>query len=159
MNPDDALRAHLVALLDSRNAHADFDAAIAGLPPALQGVQPKGLLYSPWQLLEHLRLAQWDILDFCRNPNYEQPAWPDDYWPDGAAPPSPEAWDESVRRFRADLQAMKALVADPVNDLFAEIPHGDGQTYLREALLVADHNAYHVGQFVAVRRLLGAWPA
>lgn len=158
MNPDTALRQHLLNLLDARQAHATFDNVIEGLPPDLRGVRPDRLPYSPWELLEHLRIAQADILDFCRNPDYTELAWPDDYWPAASAPPKRGAWDESVGRFREDLQAMKDLVSDPATELFAEIPHGDGQTYLREAMLVADHNAYHIGQLVTVRRLLGAWP-
>lgn len=159
MDSDASLRQHLLNLLDARQAHAPFDDAIAGLPVDLRGTRPGDLPYSPWELLEHMRIAQVDILDFCRDPDYTAPDWPDDYWPEAPAPPSEAAWTESVRRFRADLQAMKDLVADPNTDLYAEIPHGDGQTVLREALLVADHNAYHLGQFVTVRRLLGAWPA
>jgi hypothetical protein len=154
----DALRTHLLKLLDWRDAHAGFDAVLAGFPPALRGKQPAGLPYSAWQLLEHLRLAQRDILDFCRDAGYVEPAWPGDYWPDGAEPPSASAWDESVAAFRADREALQALVADPATDLFARIPHGSGQTYLREVLLIADHNAYHLGQFVLLRRLLGTWP-
>lgn len=156
---DDALRQHVLRLLEGRGAHLDLDAALEALPPEKRGAVPSGLPYSPWQLVEHLRIAQADILDFCTNPDYEQPDWPGDYWPDDPAPPSPEAWDESVRQLRRDLQAMQDLVADPATNLFAEIPHAsDEQTILREALLVADHNAYHLGQLVAVRRLLGAWP-
>lgn len=153
----DALRQHLLNLLDTRQAHATFDDVIAGLPVDLRGTRPEALPYSPWELLEHMRIAQADILDFCQNPDYREPAWPDDYWPASVAPPRDEAWDASVTQFRADLQAMKDLVTDPAIDLFAEIPHGDGQTYLREAMLVADHNAYHLGQLVTVRRSLGAW--
>lgn len=158
MDTDTALRRHVLNQLDARQAHVSFDDAIATLPAEARGLRPDGLPYAPWELLEHLRIAQHDILDFCQNPAYTQPDWPDDYWPDAAAPPSDAAWNESIRRFRADLQAMKDLVADPATDLYAEIPHGDGQTLLREALLVADHNAYHVGQLVTVRRLLGCWP-
>lgn len=158
MNTDATLRHHLLNLLDARQAHATFDDIVKNLPAELQGERPEGLPYSPWELLEHLRITQFDILDFCQNPDYEERAWPDDYWPDAAAPPTDTAWRQSVEAFRRDLQAMKDLVADPDTDLCAEIPHGDGQTYLREALLVADHNAYHLGQLVTVRRLLGAWP-
>jgi hypothetical protein len=118
---------------------------------------PKGAEHSPWQLLEHLRLAQWDILDFSRNAKYQALKWPDDYWPKEKAPADEKAWDKSVRAFKKDLKEMCALVEDPKTDLFAKIPHGDGQTILREALLTADHNAYHVGQLVLVRRMLGAW--
>lgn len=152
---DKALRAHLRKLLDWRDAHAGFDAAVDGVPPEFRGRQPEGLPYSPWQLLEHLRLAQHDILDFCRNPEYGEMKWPDDYWPASAEPPSAEAWDESIAAYRADRKALQQLADEA--DLFAEIPHGSGQTYLRELLLVADHNSYHVGQLVAVRRLLGIW--
>ncbi|HEX6105854.1 MAG TPA: DinB family protein [Gemmatimonadales bacterium] len=151
------LRAQLAAVLDWRDAHADFEAAVEGLPPALRGRTPEGLPYSPWQLLEHLRLAQHDILDFCRNPDYREMRWPEDYWPAAAEPPSAAAWDESVAAFRRDREALQALARDQGTDPFAPIPHGDGQTYLRELLLVADHNAYHVGQLILVRRLLGAW--
>ena len=160
MGPDQtaALREHLLYLLRGGGAHLDFEKAIAGLPPDLRGARPAGVPHSPWRLLEHLRIAQWDILEFSRNPRHVSPAFPDGYWPQGEAPPDPGAWDRSVDAFRADLRAMAALVADPSTDLFARIPHGDGQTVLREALLVADHNAYHLGQLVVVRRLLGAWP-
>lgn len=153
----DALRAHLLRALAWEDAHAGFDAAVAGLPAAVRGVRPEGLPHSPWELVEHLRRAQRDILDFCRDPSYEAPTWPRDYWPASPAPPTPDAWDASVAAFRADRAALQTLVADPSRDFFAPIPHGDGQTYLREALLVIDHNTYHVGQLVLVRRLLGAW--
>jgi len=153
----EGLRAQLATLLGWHDAHADFDTAVDGLPPALRGRVPEGLAYSPWQLVEHLRLAQHDILDFCRNPDYEELAWPDDYWPSAPEPPSASAWDESIAGFGRDRDALRALALDPAADLFAPIPHGSGQTLLRELLLVADHNAYHVGQLIAVRRLLGAW--
>ena len=158
MNTDQALREHLLYLLRSGGAHLNFDAAVADLPPALRGARPPGIPHTPWRLLEHLRIAQWDILEFCRNPRHASPKWPDGYWPAGDAPPDDAAWDRSVAAFRADLKAMQDLVADPKTDLFARIPHGEGQTVLREALLVADHNAYHLGQLVVVRRALGAWP-
>lgn len=151
------LREHLVRLLDWRDAHATFDQAVEGVPPELQGIRPDGLPYSLWELLEHVRLAQWDILDFCRNPEYREMKWPDDYWPGEPAPSSEEAWAESIRQYRADREAVKALAADEGVDLFATIPRGNGQTFLREVLLVADHTAYHVGQMVLVRRLLGIW--
>jgi uncharacterized damage-inducible protein DinB len=153
----DPLRSQLVALLDWRDAHVDFDTAIANVPDDARGRQPAGLPFSPWQLLEHMRIAQRDILDFCREPVYEEPRWPDDYWPETVAPPAPGAWDASVAAFREDREAMKRLAADTSIDLLDKVPNGDGQTYLRELLLIADHNAYHIGQLVAVRRLLGAW--
>jgi hypothetical protein len=152
-----ALRKHVVELLTLGHAHATFDQAVKGLPAELRGKVPKGAEHSPWQLLEHLRLAQWDILDFSRNPKYQALKWPDDYWPKEKAPADEKAWDKSVRAFKKDLKEMVALVEDEKTDLFAKIPHGDGQTILREALLVADHNAYHVGQLVLARKMLGAW--
>ncbi|MGH9662808.1 MAG: DinB family protein [Bryobacteraceae bacterium] len=156
-NADQTLRRTLVDLLAMRGAHADFDRAIAGLPAKLRGVTPPGAEHSAWQLLEHMRIAQWDILDFSRNPKHVSPEWPEGYWPATPVPPSPAAWTKSVQQFRDDLAAMQKLVAAPKSDLFTPFPHGDGQTLLREALLVADHNAYHLGQFILVRRLLGAW--
>jgi uncharacterized damage-inducible protein DinB len=152
-----ALRDHLLYLLRGGGAHLHFDAAIDGLPAKLRGARPAGIPHSPWRLLEHLRIAQWDILEFSRNPQHVSPKFPDGYWPAGDAPPDADAWERSVQAFRADLQAMCDLVADEGTDLFAPIPHGEGQTILREALLVADHNAYHLGQLVVVRRALGAW--
>lgn len=157
-DPQAPLREHLLWLLDGGDAHLDFDAAIDGLPPGLRGAAAPGVPHTPWRLVEHLRIAQWDILRFSVDPAHVSPAFPDGYWPAGDAPPDPDAWDRSVAAFRADLEAMKALVADPSIDLYARIPHGQGQTVLREALLVADHNAYHLGQLVTVRRMLGAWP-
>jgi hypothetical protein len=153
---DDPLRAHLARLLTWEDAHAGYEAATRGLVPALRGVKPSGLPYSPWQLLEHLRITQADILDFCRNPEYREPSWPDDYWPAASAPGSDEEWEGSIAAFLADRAELAARAA--AADLFAEIPHGSGQTYLRELLLVADHTAYHVGEMVAARRMLGAWP-
>jgi hypothetical protein len=153
----DALRQQLLELLRGGNAHAGFDAAVANFPAQLRGKKPKGVEHSAWQLLEHLRIAQWDILEFSRNAKHVSPKWPDEYWPKKAAPASVVAWNKSVKRFRADLKAMEWLVDDKKRDLFAAIPHGDGQTLLREALLLADHNAYHIGQMILLRRLLGAW--
>jgi uncharacterized damage-inducible protein DinB len=123
----------------------------------LRGKRPAKLPYSAWQLLEHLRITQRDILDFCRDSNYQERKWPDNYWPASAAPPSAKSWAESIRRFREDREALQQLAADPDIELTARIPHGSGQTYLRELLLVADHTAYHVGELVVVRRLLGIW--
>jgi DinB superfamily len=153
----DGLRRHLLELLDGGHAHPDFESAIEGLPAELRGVKPEGLPHSPWRLLEHMRIAQWDILRFSVDADHVSPDFPSGYWPDGDAPPDPAAWDRSVEAFRADLQQMKDLVSDPRTDLFTPIPHGQGQTILREALLVADHNSYHIGQLILVRRLLGAW--
>ena len=157
MATHDSLRGHLAALLSWQDAHVDFDTAVKGLPPRLRGIQPQGLPYSAWQLLEHLRLAQRDILDFCVDPAYRAPKWPDAYWPKSPAPPTAKAWQQSIAAVRADRRSFDRLLADPALDLHAKIPHGEGQTYLREFLLVADHNAFHVGQIVIVRRLLGTW--
>jgi DinB family protein len=154
---DRALREHLLYLLKGGGAHLNFDAAIADLPVKLRGARPPQVPHTPWRLLEHMRIAQWDILEFSRNPRHASPKFPEGYWPSGDAPASSKAWEQSIAAFRADLQAMQDLVANPVTDLFSPIPHGDGQTILREALLVADHNAYHLGQLVVVRRALGAW--
>jgi hypothetical protein len=156
---DALLRAQLSKFLDWREAHADFDAAVAGVPADRRGLAPPGLPYTLWQILEHLRIAQHDILDFCINPQYREMVWPDDYWPAAASPPSADAWDASIAAYRRDREAMQALARDPQIDLLAKIPHGSGQTYLREILLVVDHAGYHVGQLVLVRRLLGIWPA
>jgi len=154
---DEALRQHLVKLLTGGEAHADFEKAIKDLPVELRGKTPKGAEHSPWQLVEHLRIALWDILEFSRNVQHESPEWPSGYWPEKAAPPDDKVWDKSVKAFRRDLKALCALVEDDTVDLFAKIPHGNGQTILREAMLAADHNSYHVGQLVLVRRLLGGW--
>ena len=153
------LRDHVARLLDWQEAHGGFDKAVGDLPEPLRGRVPQGLPYSPWQLVEHMRITQHDILDFCRNPAYQEVSWPDDYWPRSPAPPSAAAWDETLRRFREDRIALQRLARDPAIDLAARIPHGTGQTYLRELLLAADHTAYHVGELIVVRRLLGAWPA
>jgi hypothetical protein len=156
---EQSLRKHLLELLAGGSAHAKFDDVIKGLPPKLRGAKPANFPHTAWMLLEHLRLAQRDILDFSRNPKHVSPPWPSGYWPKTEAPPNAAAWNKSIQQFRRDLKAMQALVANRKTDLFARIPWGDGQTILREALLVADHNAYHVGQLVLLRRLLDAWPA
>lgn len=154
---DKALREHLSYLLQDGGAHAKFDDVIKDIPPKLRGQKPSGFPHSAWMLLEHMRIAQLDILEFSRNAKHSSPEWPTGYWPESEAPSNAAAWDASVKSFRVDLKAMQDLVADPKTDLFAKIPWGDGQTILREALLIADHNAYHLGQILDVRRLLGAW--
>ena len=156
MDDDRSLREHLRKILDWEDAHANLDHAIEGLPVPLRGKVPKGDAHSAWQLLEHARICQHDILDFCRNPAYAEVPM-EAYWPKTAAPPSAAAWSKSVAALRADLAELKRMAGDPKLDLFAKIPHGSGQTYLRELLLVADHNAYHTGQLVALRKRLGAW--
>ncbi len=154
---DATLRGHLVKLLTGGEAHADFDAAVNALPVELRGKTPDGAEHSPWQLLEHLRIAQWDIVEFSRDAKHVSPKWPEGYWPETKMPPDEKAWGESLLAFRRDLQAMCDLVTNKATDLYAPIPHGQGQTVLRQALLTADHNAYHIGQLIMVRRLLGAW--
>lgn len=156
--PENDLRQHVLDLLGGGGAHLSFEKAVAELPKPMRGRKPEGVPHTPWRLVEHMRLAQWDILEFSRNANHVSPPFPDGYWPSGDAPPTVAAWDESVKWFQSDLRAMCDLVRDPATELLAPIPHGDGQTLLREALLVADHNAYHLGQLVVVRRALGAWP-
>jgi DinB superfamily len=151
------LREQLIELLNGGHAHADFDKATDGLPVELRGAKPPGLPHTPWRLVEHMRIAQWDIVRFSIDPKHVSPEWPRGYWPEGDAPPNDLAWDRTLAAFRSDLEAMKELIADPRTELFAPIPHGDGQTILREAMLVADHNSYHLGQLITVRRLLGAW--
>lgn len=154
---DGQLRKQLVDLLGGGGAHAKFEDVIAGLPEKLRGRKPDGLPHSPWMLVEHMRIAQKDILEFSTNSKYTSPEWPEGYWPKTEAPANDAAWEKTIKSFREDLKAMQALVKDAKTDLFAKIPWGDGQTVLREAFLVADHNAYHLAQLVDVRRALGAW--
>jgi hypothetical protein len=158
MNSDQSLRKHLVDLLRGRGAHAAAEEILlADWPVSKRGAKTEGLPYTPWQLLEHIRIAQWDILEFSRNPKHVSPDFPEGYWPKALAPSDDAAWQQSVLSFQADNHQMQRLVEDPGIDLFARIPHGQGQTILREALVVADHNAYHLGQLVVLRRLLGIW--
>jgi hypothetical protein len=151
------LREQVIDLLDGGGAHARFDDAVKNMPESLRGVKPQGLPHTAWMVLEHLRMAQRDILEFSTNAKYKAPKWPDDYWPKTEAPLGAAAWNKSIQQFRKDSKALQDLVENPKTDLFARIPWGDGQTILREALLVADHNAYHLGQLIDVRRILGAW--
>ena len=155
-----SFRDHLVRVLDWQEAHVGFDKAVDGIPPDTRGAHAAGFEHSPWQLLEHVRLAQDDILDFCVNAAYVHTmTWPDDYWPKTAAPPTEQSWTDSIASFTRAREEMKRLARD-VEDLTAKVPMGKGhQTYLRAILLVADHTAYHVGQLIAVRRALGVWPS
>jgi len=157
MMKDKLLREHVLKLLEGRGAHADFETVVRKIPVAVRGKRPKGAAHSPWEILGHMRIAQSDILEFSRDPKHVSPKWPEGYWPETPAPPNRNAWSQSVRAFLADHAAMSALVSDESIELFAPIPHGDGQTILREALLVADHNAYHLGALVTVLRQLGVW--
>ena len=152
MNNDGQLRKHIIELLEGKSAHIDLESALKDFPSDKINDKPGGSPHSAWQLLEHIRIAQWDILDFCRNPNYKEMKWPDDYWPNDDG--TKETWDRSVKQVLDDLQAMHDLVTNEFTDLFAKIPHGSGQTVLREAMLVADHNAYHVGQIVFIKKML-----
>jgi len=154
---DAALRQQLVELIKGGNAHVDYKKALEDFPAELRGKRAKGAPHSPWELLEHVRIAQWDILEFSKNADHKSPKWPEGYWPATPEPPDAKAWDRTLDGFRQGMKSMCALVEDDGTDLYARIPHGDGQNILREALLVADHNAYHLGQLVLVRRMLGAW--
>lgn len=155
---DDLIRSHVVRLLSWGDAHVTFEEATEALPYELQGVKPAILPYSAWQLLEHMRITQRDILDFCRDSDYRELSWPHDYWPAAPEPPSREAWHESVEAFLRDRSALVSLAEEASLDLGAAIPHGSGQSYLRELLLVADHSAYHLGELIVVRRLMASWP-
>jgi len=152
-----AVRELLAKLLSWEDSHVGFDAAVAGIPEPMRGKRAPGGAHSPWELLEHLRITQHDILDFSRNSDYKELQWPKDYWPSTPVPPSAAAWDASIAQFTRDRKALQTLASDPAIDLAAKIPHGDGQTYMRELVLAADHTAYHVGQLVLVRQLLGIW--
>jgi len=157
MDTDQSLRQHLLELLDGGHAHAPFDQVVKDFPAKFRGEIPPGLAHSAWMLLEHMRIAQWDILEFSRNSKYQEQKWPDDYWPKNPAPAGALEWEKSIQSFQGDLEAMKNLVGDPKTDLFGKIPWGDGQTVLREAMLVADHNAHHLGQLIDIRRIFGIW--
>jgi hypothetical protein len=154
---DKLLREHLVNLLSGRGAHVDWKTAFADISAKVRGVRPSGMPHSLWEVLEHMRIAQWDILEFSRDPKHVSPEWPAGCWPESPEPPNAKAWERSLKLFARDLAQMKKLAANPRTNLFARIPHGTGQTILREALLVADHNAYHLGEVILLRRLLGAW--
>jgi len=157
MDPNAALRKEVDRLLSGKGAHADFDAAVTGLAPKLRGFRPEGAAHSAWEILEHIRIAQRDMLEFSRDPKHESPSWPEGYWPKSPEPPSATAWDHSIAACKRDLEEMRKLIANPQSDLFTPLAHGEGQTLLREALQMADHNAYHLGELVQLRRLLGAW--
>jgi len=150
----DELRRHLINLLDMKDAHLDFDAAVRAFPAKIRGAKLHGAPHTAWQLLEHMRIAQWDILEFSRDAKHLSPDFPGGYWPDSEKPPSDAAWQKSVKQFKHDLSEMKELISNPQSDLYARIPHGDGQTLLREVLLVADHNSYHLGQLILLRKML-----
>lgn len=156
MDKDKALREHLLYLLRGGGAHVDFESVVKDFPVERAGERVLNLPYTAWAVLEHMRLAQWDILEFSRDAKHVSPKWPEGYWPAADATPDAAAWDKTVEQFRRDLKEMESLIEDSTTDLYAKIPHGNGQTILREALLVADHNAYHLGVLVTIKRLLGA---
>jgi hypothetical protein len=155
VSPDRLLRNHVLYLLTDGGAHAHFDDVMGDWPVQLAGVKVANFPHTAWMLLEHMRLAQWDILEFSRNPKHVSPAWPEGYWPESEAPPSEKAWEASAAAFKKDLRGMEQLVTNPKTDLYAKLSWGDGQTILREALLAADHNAYHLGQLVMLRKSIG----
>jgi uncharacterized damage-inducible protein DinB len=158
MNPQ-ALIHQLTELLTKGNAHVPFEEAIAGLPAKLRGVKPDNMPYSIWQLVEHIRIAQWDILKFSEGPGHQSPEWPGGYWPDAGAPADEAAWKQALQQTEADKQAFIQLLHNRQYQLLEPFPYGDGQNLLREALLIADHTSYHTGQIVLLRRLLGNWQA
>jgi len=154
---NDPVREQIIKLLQGGQAHLTLDDVLKNFPRSLRGVKPDGAPHSAWQLLEHMRIAQWDILEFSRSAKHVSPKWPEGYWPKSDGPPSDAAWKKSIAAIKRDLRVMQSLVKNPKTDLYSKIPHGTGQNILREALLIADHNAYHIGQLLLVRRLLGAW--
>jgi hypothetical protein len=154
---DRILRKQLIPFLRGEGAHVDFASAIRNFPAEHYGTRPSGCPHSAWQLVEHIRLALHDLIEFSTNSNYTAPAWPADYWPEEAAPPSPTAWLKSVAAIQQDIEAFEHLIGDPASNLYAKIPWGDGQTLLHEALLAGDHTSYHTGQLVLLRQLLGIW--
>jgi len=159
MDTDKALRDHLLALLRGRQAAMNFDDVVADFPPDKMNTFPPNVSYTPWHVLEHMRITQWDILDYMRNPNYQEMAWPKDYWPPKEAHADVKAWEQTIQMFRHDLDEIRAIVTDPKTDFYAPIPHGyGGHTILREVLLVADHNAYHIGELGILRQVIRAWP-
>lgn len=157
MNADTVLRQQLRALLQDGNAHMTFEDAVAHFPTEYMNVEPPHVPYTPWHLLEHLRITQWDILEFVRNPRHVSPPWPDGYWPARDAQADTQTWQRTIAAFQADMQALIEMLEDSNIDLYATIPHGDGQTILREMQLVADHNAYHIGEFAILRQVMGTW--
>lgn len=154
-NKNKALIDQLTKLLLGGSAHAGLKDALAGLPADLRGVKPEKLPYSIWQLVEHIRIAQWDMLNFCLDPNHQSPKWPDEYWPKETAPADDATWNESIAQINSDLDEFISHLEHA--DLYEKIPGGSGQTVLLEALQIADHNAYHIAEIIVIRRLLGAW--
>jgi hypothetical protein len=159
MSADDVIREQLLALLRGGNSHMSFDQAVADFPKEAINRKPPNVPYTPWQLLEHMRIAQWDVLEFIRNPDHESPAWPDEYWPARGLQADGGRWEGIIADFNADLRALQGLIQDPDTDLTAPIPHAKDYTVFREILVVADHNAYHIGEFAILRQVMGTWPS
>ncbi|MFN2212725.1 MAG: DinB family protein [Anaerolineales bacterium] len=157
MTSDQVVRQQLLALLNGGNAHMSFEQAVADFPAGHFNTHPPHVSYTPWHLLEHLRLAQWDILDFIRNPDYVTPEWPKDYWPDPDEIAKQEQWNQTIGSFLQDLQSLRDIAADPETDLYAPLPHAPDYTIFREILVVSDHNAYHIGEFAILRQVIGCW--
>ncbi len=157
MSSDQVVRDQLLALLNGGNAHMPFEEAVADFPSEHFNTHPPNITYSPWHILEHLRIAQWDILDFIRNPDYVTPEWPKDYWPDPGETADQAQWDQTINTFLSDAQSLRDIVSEPKTDLFAPIPHAPDYTILREMLVVSDHNAYHIGEFAILRQVMGTW--
>jgi DinB family protein len=158
MEPGKVVREQLLQLLRGGNAHMVFDQAVERFPLEKINARPPGSDYTPWRLLEHMRIAQWDILEFVRNPNHVSPPWPEGYWPPEGQAADESRWKETIQKFHEDLQAMQAIVENPGTNLFDSLPHAPGYTVLREVLVLADHNAYHMGEFGLLRQMIGAWP-
>lgn len=157
MESEKTIRELLLEQLEGKNAHVDFNQAVQGLTYKQAGIKVEGIPHTVWELIEHIRIAQDDILDFCKNPNYEENDWPDDYWPKSSKPENKKAYERSIQAVRDGIEEMRGLIRDPENNLQAPLPHGHGQTLFREAMLIVDHNAYHIGQIVQIRRLFGSW--
>lgn len=157
MSSDHVVREQLLALLNGGNAHMPFEKAVADFPAEHFNTRPENVAYTPWHILEHLRIAQWDILDFIRNPGYVTPEWPKEYWPDPSAAADQEQWDQTISSFLSDAQSLRDIVSDPGTDLYAPIPHAPDYTILREIIVVSDHNAYHIGEFAILRQVMDSW--
>lgn len=157
MPSEKTVRELLLEQLEGKNAHVDFDQAVQGLTYKQTGIKVERLPHTIWELIEHIRIAQADILEFCKNSDYEELDWPADYWPESHQPESEEELQASIKAIREGLEEMRDMIRNPENDLQTPLDHGDGQTLFREAMLIVDHNAYHIGQIVQIRRLLGSW--
>ncbi|MGD9093693.1 MAG: DinB family protein [Anaerolineales bacterium] len=159
MSNDQVVREQMLFLLGGGNAHLTFDQAVADFPLEAINSHPPNVDYTPWHLLEHIRIAQWDILEFSRDPGHVSPEWPEGYWPNPEAQADQAQWEETILSFRRDLKALQEIIKDPSTDLYSDLPHAPGYNILREILLVADHNAYHIGELAILRQVMGLWPS